>query len=87
MLLATSLLFGALWGLVTGASGGAVVFGFGSIFGAICATPVALFAFPVFTILLRLLARGGMIEERILWPLAFGIPTIIAAAILSPWVN
>ncbi len=76
-------LLGALWGLVTGAAGGALFFGIGAIFGAACAVPIGALAFAFFMSLHRLLARGGMIEERQLWPLAFGIPSIIAAAILG----
>jgi hypothetical protein len=78
-----SLLLAALWGLSTGAAGGAVCFGFGALFGPFFAVPVALAAFPLFAILHRLLSRGGMIEARSLWPLAYGIPGVIAATILS----
>lgn len=76
-------LLGVLWGIVTGSAGGAVVFGIGAFVGAACAVPVGALAFAVFMLLHRLLARGGMIEERQLWPLAFGIPSVIAAAILG----
>ena len=72
------------WGFVTGALGGALFFGIGAVFGAICALPVAFVAFPVFAILHRLLSHGGMIEARHAWPLAFGIPLTIAALISSP---
>jgi hypothetical protein len=75
------------WSLVTGGSGGALFFGIGAIFGAIFAAPVALIGFPAFAILHRLISRGGMIEERHTWPLAFGIPLTIAAVIMSPWVK
>ncbi|HEV2863262.1 MAG TPA: hypothetical protein VGX48_19770 [Pyrinomonadaceae bacterium] len=78
-----SLLLALLWGLVTGAAGGAVCFGFGALFGPLFAVPVALAAFPVFATFHRLLSRGGMIEARSLWPLAYGIPGVIAATILS----
>jgi len=76
-----------LWGLVTGGLGGAVFFGIGAIFGALVAINVALVAFPVFAILHRLISRGGMIEARHTWPLAFGIPLTIAALISSPWLK
>lgn len=82
----TALLFGLVWALVTGGAGGVIVFGIGAFFGAFCALPVALLGFPAFMLLHRLLSRGGMIEERHLWPLAFGVPTVIAAVILSPSV-
>jgi hypothetical protein len=81
--LSSSLFMGIAWGIVTGATGGAVGFGFGAFFGVACAVPVALVAFPVFMLLHRLLSHGGMIEERQLWPLAFGVPVCIAALILS----
>ena len=71
------------WSVVTGGAGGALVLGVGAIFGAYVAAPVALVGFSAFAILHRLLSRGGMIEERHAWPLAFGIPLTIAAAIFS----
>jgi hypothetical protein len=74
------------WSAVTGCLGGALFFGIGAIFGAIFAAPVALVGFPVFAILHRLISRGGMIEARHTWPLAFGIPLTIAAMISSPWL-
>ncbi len=82
--LLTALLLGLVWGLATGGAGGAIVFGIGAVFGAFCALPVALVGFPAFMLLHRPLSRGGMIEERHLWPLAFGVPSVIAAVILSP---
>ncbi|MCA1591799.1 MAG: hypothetical protein LC754_03920 [Acidobacteria bacterium] len=81
-----SLLLAFAWAVVTGAAGGALFFGFGALFGAACAVPVALLGFSAFTSLHRLLARGGMIEASQLWPLAFGVPAVIAALILSPFV-
>jgi hypothetical protein len=75
------------WSVVTGASGGVLVFGIGAIFGVFCAAPVAFAAFPAFAILHRLISRGGMIEARHAWPLAFGIPLTIAAVISSPWLK
>jgi hypothetical protein len=75
------------WGVVTGAAGGAVGFVVGAVFGVMCALPVALAAFPVFALLHRALSRDGMIEERRLWPLAWGVPLIVTATILSPWLK
>lgn len=86
VLIFCSMLMGTAWGVVTGAAGGAVGFGFGAFPGVICAVPIALAAFPVFATLHRAVSRDGMIEERQLWPLAFGIPFIIAALILSPGI-
>jgi hypothetical protein len=83
----SSLLMAVAWGVVTGAAGGAVVFLIGAVAGVFCAVPVALAAFPVFAVLHRALSRGGMIEERRLWPLAFGVPLTIAALILGPGLS
>jgi hypothetical protein len=80
----STLLMGVAWGVVTGAAGGAICFLIGAVFGVVCAVPVALAAFPVFASLHRLLSHGGMIEAQDLWPLAFGVPAMIAALILSP---
>lgn len=71
------------WSVVTGGLGGLLFFGFGAIFGIFFAAAVALPVFPVFAILHRLISRGGMIEARHTWPLAFGIPLTIAAMIMS----
>ena len=76
-----------LWGIVTGGLGGAIFFGVGAIFGALIAVPIALAAFPAFAVLHRLLSHGGMIEERHVWPLAFGVPLVVSALILSPWIK
>jgi hypothetical protein len=86
MTLLSAVLFALVWAVATGAAGGAPVVGIGAIFGAFCALPVALVGFPAFMLLHRLLSRGGMIEERHLWPLAFGVPCVIAAVIMSPSV-
>lgn len=83
---ALGVLFGFLWGAATGAAGGAVFFGFGALFGMICAVPVGGLAFGLFTPLHRLLARGGMIEAGHFWPLACGITMALVALILSPRV-
>lgn len=81
------LIMAVLWGVVTGGLGGAVFFLFGAIFGVVCAVPVALVAFPVFAVLHRLLSHGGMIEERQIWPLAFGVPMTITALILGAGIQ
>jgi hypothetical protein len=78
------LLWGLIWGLITGAAGGLLFFGIGAFFGAFSAIPVAVAGFYLFAPLHRLLARDGMIEERHLWPLAFGVTCFIAALIASP---
>jgi len=83
----SSLLMAVAWSVATGAAGGAVAFILGAFFGVACALPIALVTFPVFAVLHRLLSHGGMIEERRLWPLAFGVPLIITAMILNPWIK
>ena len=77
---------GFVWAAATGAAGGFLFFGVGALFGVACALAVALPAFAVFTSLHRLLARGGMIDARHLRPLAWGVSTIAAALILSPYL-
>ncbi len=81
-----SLNAGMVWGAVTGAAGGLLFFGIGAVIGVICAMPVGMLAFPVFTLLHRLFARGGMIDGRHFWPLAWGVTMSIVALILSPHV-
>lgn len=81
-----SLEAGFIWAVITGAAGGAVFFLVGSLFGLICALPVGLAGFLLFTIFHRLLARGGMIDARRFWPLAWGVALTITALILSPHV-
>lgn len=73
---------GALWGLTTGAAGGVLFFGIGSLFGAFIALPVGMLGFLLFTLLHRLMARGGMIDARHFWPLACGVVLTITALIL-----
>jgi hypothetical protein len=85
-MLITTTLIGISWGLAAGGAGGAVFFGFGALYGIIFAVPVAALAFPVFTLLHRTLARGGMIEAAHFWPLAWGTTMTIAALILSPYL-
>lgn len=75
---------GGLWALITGAAGGTIFFYIGAFFGIICALPVGMLAFALFTPLHRLLARGGMIDARHFWPLAYGVMLFIVALILSP---
>lgn len=77
---------GALWGLTTGAVGGVLFFGGGSLFGALVALPVGMLGFALFTPLHRLMTRGGMIDARHFWPLACGVVFTIAALILSPYI-
>jgi hypothetical protein len=82
-LLFSSPMIGVLWGAITGAFGGFILFGFGAIFGALFAIPVGLLAFLLFMPLHRLLAHGGMIEAQHLWPLACGVTLTLTALILG----
>ena len=78
-----SVLIGICWGAATGAIGGAAFFVIGAAFGPFFAIPVAMIAFPLFTSLHRLLARGGMIDARHFWPLVFGVTMTIAMFIMG----
>lgn len=76
-------LVGAAWGAVAGVSGGFFFFGFGALFGAVCAIPIGIAGFLMFAIFHRLLECGGMIDARHFLPLACGITTLIAALIMG----
>jgi MFS family permease len=78
-----SALLGICWAAATGAAGGFIYFGIGALFGAAFAIPVGAFGFALFTMLHRLMARGGMIDARHFWPLACGIASVISAFILG----
>jgi hypothetical protein len=78
-----SLAAGIAWGAVTGAAGGAPAFGIGAIYGQAFAVAVGIVAFPLFAMLHRPLARGGMIDARHFWPLACGVVMVITALILG----
>lgn len=83
LMLLVSAGLGLWWAVVTGATGGAIFFGLGAIFGVLCAVPVGMLGFLMFTSLHRLLARGGMIDARHFWPLALGVIGVITAFILQ----
>ncbi len=83
IMILSALYAGICWGLITGAAGGFLFFGFGAIAGVFCALPVGVLAFTLFTPLHRLLARGGMIDAQHFWPLASGITLTISALILG----
>lgn len=74
---------GAAWGTVTGVAGGFFLFGIGAFFGWAFGLPVGLIGFLAFSIIHRILERGGMIEARHLAPLACGIAAIITALVLG----
>jgi hypothetical protein len=83
LMLIESLIVGFLWALGTGAAGGVLIFIIGAMIGAACAIPVGILAFGLFIPLHRLLARGGMIDSRHLWPLACGVVLTVTALILG----
>jgi hypothetical protein len=74
---------GLLWGAVSGAAGGIIVFVFGALFGALLGGIVGSAALPVFTIIHRLLKRGESIEMKHFLPVAFGITFVICGFILG----
>lgn len=76
-------LLGAGWGAVTGAAGGFFFFGVGAFFGAAVGIPVGFLGFLTFSILHRILERGGMIETRHFLPIACGITAIVTSLILG----
>lgn len=76
-------LIGAAWGAVTGFAGGLVFVGIGAIFGAVFAIPIGALSFALFAPLHRALARGGMIDARHFWPLAYGASLLSAALVLG----
>lgn len=74
---------GLLWGIVSGAAGGIVVFIVGAFFGAILGGIVGSAALPIFTIFHRLLKRGESIEQKHFLPLAFGVTLTICGFIFG----
>jgi hypothetical protein len=78
-----SSLLGLIWGLIVGGAGGFLFFGIGAFAGMVCASLIAMVAFPVFSILHRWLEHGTQIELKHFLPMAFGITLIIAALILG----
>jgi hypothetical protein len=76
-------LIGLIWGIVTGAAGGVIVFFFGAFFGAVLGGIVGAAALPFFTIFHRLLKKGESIELKHFLPVAFGVTFIICGYILG----
>lgn len=76
-------LIGILWGIMSGAAGGAVILIFGALFGALFGAAVGCAALPVFAIFHRLLKKGEFIELKHFLPLAFGVTFTICAFILG----
>lgn len=82
MLLALPFL-GLLWGIVSGAAGGIIVFIFGAVFGGILGGIVGSVALPLFTIFHRLMKKGENIELKHFLPIAFGATFVICGFILG----
>ena len=74
---------GLLWGAVSGAAGGIIIFVFGAIFGAFLGGAVGALALPIFTIIHRLLKKGESIELKHFLPIAFGVTFAICGFILG----
>lgn len=74
---------GVLWGIITGSLGGVFIFIIGAFFGAFIAGVVGGIALPAFAILHRALKKGDVIEEKVFFPIALGITSIITAFILG----
>lgn len=79
-----TLLLGFVWGIVTGAASGVLLYGIGAFIVPFFTAPLGMVAFTLFTLLHRLLVRGDMIDARHFWPLACGITMFIAALVLNP---
>ncbi len=76
-------LIGLIWGIITGAAGGVIVFFFGAFFGAVLGGIVGSIALPFFTIFHRLLKKGESIELKHFLPVAFGVTFVICGYILG----
>lgn len=74
---------GLLWGAISGAAGGVIIFIFGAIFGAMIGALVGSIALPLFTVFHRKLKKEDKIDQKHFLPLAFGITMIISAFIIG----
>lgn len=74
---------GMLWGVISGGTGGLIVFLFGAVFGAMFGAAVGAIALPIFVILHRLMKKGEMIDSKHFLPIAFGVTFVISALILG----
>lgn len=82
-MLPASIFIGLMWGMVSGAAGGFVIFVIGAFFGAILGGMVGAVALPAFTIMHRLVKQGDLIEKKHFLPLAFGVTFTICSFILG----
>ncbi|HUF04077.1 MAG TPA: hypothetical protein VMM38_07865 [Aridibacter sp.] len=74
---------GLTWGILAGGAGGALVFLFGAIPGAVIGAAAGFAALPVFATLHSALRQKTGIEKRHLYPTAIGVAGTIAALILG----
>lgn len=76
-------LIGILWGIMSGAAGGAIILLVGAVFGAFFGSLVGAVALPLFTIFHRILKKGEFIEFKQFLPVSLGITFTICAFILG----
>ncbi len=76
-------LIGLLWGIVSGAAGGVLIFLIGAIFGAFLGGVVGAVALPLFSIPYMAVKRGELIELKHFLPISIGITLSISAYILG----
>ena len=83
VMLAALPFIGAVWGLLSGAAGGFILFGFGALLGGSIGSLVGAAVLFAFGILHRVLKKGDSIERGQFLPVALGITAAIAAFILG----
>lgn len=74
---------GAVWGLLSGAAGGFILFGFGALVGGTIGGIVGSAVLSSFGVLHRILKKGDTMERSQFIPVAFGITVAVAAFILG----
>lgn len=83
VMLAALPFLGTVWGLLSGAAGGFILFGFGAVFGGAIGALVGAAVLVAFGILHRLLKKGDNMESNHFIPVALGITVSVAAFILG----
>ncbi|QQS41789.1 MAG: hypothetical protein IPM63_02245 [Acidobacteriota bacterium] len=74
---------GITWGILAGGAGGAVIFLFGAIPGAVIGAAAGFAALPAFALLHSALRKGEFIQRKHLYPSAIGVAATLAAMILG----
>jgi len=74
---------GTTWGLISGAAGGFILLGIGSIFGGAIGAVVGAIVLTAFGLLHRAVKKGDEIERSQYIPIAIGITSVVAAFILG----